>query len=922
MTTHQTPSPAPQRDRSADLALIGTTIAAKYRVIELLGQGGFGSVFLVEIVAGMVGEKLALKLIPADLAGDEKIKAQFLNEIRVAMRMVNKYIVQIRDVGETAEGQLYYTMDYCPGETLGAIVKRDGAIDPARCLSMALRILDALKTAHAAGVVHRDLKPANVMVFQQADRETVRVLDFGIATAITAARTTKKGFVGSPHYMPPEQFLNEPLGFFTDTYAVGVILYECIAGKRPYQGRSAQEVYNDLKSRPATPLEEAAPDAADAWPGLSDVVEKALERNPELRYQTSKDLFTDLKSVLDGSWASAHPEPAASKAVRRRSSTRLRAGSRASSSGNLIAGIVVGALLIGGGIVFVLNNPPEAAPVANNGTPTRPGTPVVPGPANGANPGDATDLTDPDGSDAQRKQVIADRQAAQKKRLVEMAQAKEKEEAAKKAAIEKARSRLEEAIAAAKAEQWDKVREACFNIVGIDPSLVEAFRLKGQAEVKLGLGTEALSSLGEVQRRAAPGTPDAALQVLMMEANQLQPMPDAALEGSLIQAALAALKQNPKQRDPTLALLLRLEKRQDRKSLVGLLAQAQANGIADPVVERLHQKYVVDLPKEEEAKAQDLLQQSRKAMVAKEWQSAASKATEGYALKPLPDLGLVLAEAHLRSDQAKASLTVLQDVARHVGGGADAVARMGILYARNHIALYEQEGRKTREHLDRARQNLEVVLEVAKAPGLKLQSFTAAAHTYSARLAAHEPNLQKVEDASKKARDAQDRDSELIYHQAESYFLCGEALKGPDRDAAFQRTVLRLTWYQEFPENKKDGRAWYLMGMAYLRMGGKRENFSLAIDRFAKAQQFGMKNRPEVFDAKAEAYLGLNDPVKAGQEYRNSFEAVKSVTTCVKSARCFLDGNLKSSAEDILRQGLKAFPRTAEIEKLLNSLRG
>jgi len=292
-------TPSQKRDKSKDLALVGTVIAGKYRVLELLGQGGFGSVFLVEIMAGMVGEKLALKLIPADLSGDEKIKSQFLNEIRVAMRMVNKYIVQIRDVGETETGQLYYTMDYCPGETLASILRREGKLPPLRAIPIALRVLEALKTAHAAGVIHRDLKPANVMVFQQDSHETVRVLDFGIATAISAGRSSGSSFVGSPHYMPPEQFLNETLGYYTDTYSVGVILYETMTGQKPYPGRTPQEVYNELKRRAVVPPDQVNPQIA-AYPGLSGVITRSLERNPDLRYPSAKDLFNDLKAILEG----------------------------------------------------------------------------------------------------------------------------------------------------------------------------------------------------------------------------------------------------------------------------------------------------------------------------------------------------------------------------------------------------------------------------------------------------------------------------------------------------------------------------------------------------------------------------------------------------------------------------------------------
>ena len=111
-----------KRQKDQDFALVGRTVADKYRVIRVLGQGGFGAVYLVEIVAGMIGERLALKVLPPELSQNEKVRERFLNEIRVAMKLVNKYIVQVRDVGVSDEGLLYYTMDYSPGVTLTEVM--------------------------------------------------------------------------------------------------------------------------------------------------------------------------------------------------------------------------------------------------------------------------------------------------------------------------------------------------------------------------------------------------------------------------------------------------------------------------------------------------------------------------------------------------------------------------------------------------------------------------------------------------------------------------------------------------------------------------------------------------------------------------------------------------------------------------------
>ena len=272
---------SPRRDKQKDFALVGRTVASKYKVLDVLGQGGFGTVYLVEITAGMVGERVAMKVLPEELSSKPAFRNQFLNEIRVAMRVVDRYIAQIRDVGTTEDGLLYYTMDLCAGVTLAQIIRDEGRLPITRTLLIVLNVLSGLQTAHAAGIIHRDLKPANIMVQNQGGKDTVRILDFGIATAIQTGER-QKGFAGSPHYMPPEQFMGETIGFYTDLYAIGVILYECVTGQRPYTGSTAQEVFKGLKSRVPTPLHALAPEAS-GFPGLSELVMKAIERNPQQR---------------------------------------------------------------------------------------------------------------------------------------------------------------------------------------------------------------------------------------------------------------------------------------------------------------------------------------------------------------------------------------------------------------------------------------------------------------------------------------------------------------------------------------------------------------------------------------------------------------------------------------------------------------
>ncbi len=184
---------------------IGEVIADKYEILKVLGRGGFGTVYLVEITAGMIGQRLALKVLSEEFSGNDAVRDQFLNEIRVAMKMVDRYIVQIRDVGTTSDGRVYYTMDFCEGKTLLELLREEGQLSCRRTILIILKVLHALRTAHSRDIIHRDLKPANIMVETQNGRDSVRVLDFGIATVVLGPESDSEKSVisGSPLYMPP-----------------------------------------------------------------------------------------------------------------------------------------------------------------------------------------------------------------------------------------------------------------------------------------------------------------------------------------------------------------------------------------------------------------------------------------------------------------------------------------------------------------------------------------------------------------------------------------------------------------------------------------------------------------------------------------------------------------------------------------------
>ena len=277
-------------------SFLGKVVAGKYKIVDVLGQGGFGAVFLVEITDGMVGEKLAMKVVHPKFSRDAEAHARFRNEVKVAMKIVHPYVVQIRDVGTTADGLLYYTMDYCPGNTLGRLLREHGKLTCRASYNVIRKVLRALSTAHELGIIHRDLKPANILIVKERGKDAVRILDFGIATSIRQNAGVNKG-LGSLHYMPPEQFKGEQTGRYSDLYAVGVILYRCLTGRKPQEGKTAQEVYNGIMTVRPPPLE-AFTREVSRYEGLQDVVFKAIAAKPEDRYQSARGFCKDLIEIF------------------------------------------------------------------------------------------------------------------------------------------------------------------------------------------------------------------------------------------------------------------------------------------------------------------------------------------------------------------------------------------------------------------------------------------------------------------------------------------------------------------------------------------------------------------------------------------------------------------------------------------------
>jgi eukaryotic-like serine/threonine-protein kinase len=261
----------------------GTIVSERYKLVRLLGQGGMGYVW--EASHLVTGKAVALKF----LTQGAKIEARkrFLREARAASRVEHPNVVSVHDVLTLDDGALVMVMDRLIGETLGEHLERHGHLGVPQTADILLRVVSGVGTAHAAGVVHRDLKPDNI--FLTTDPPDVRVLDFGVAKLAeehTGDLTTTGSLLGTPYYMAPEQVFGErDVDARADVWALGIILYECLCGQRPFEGENAGQILKAIIRSQPTPLIELAPGTPD---DLCDLVKYMIapdraERMTDLR---------------------------------------------------------------------------------------------------------------------------------------------------------------------------------------------------------------------------------------------------------------------------------------------------------------------------------------------------------------------------------------------------------------------------------------------------------------------------------------------------------------------------------------------------------------------------------------------------------------------------------------------------------------
>jgi serine/threonine protein kinase len=261
-------------------AVLGT----RYELLNELGAGGMGRVYRAR--DRETNEILALKVLLPEFAADPAMAERFKNELRLARRITHKNVCRIYDFNRT-DSFAYITMEYVDGETLRALLTRDGPLAPARVVEIATQICTGLGEAHAQGVVHRDLKPENVMITTSGQ---VKLMDFGIARSLDST-TTSHTMIGTPGYMAPEQAQGHPVTARTDIYAFGMIMYECLTGRPAFTGPTPIAVaLKQMQERP-TPPRALRPDIP---PVLEVGVMRCLEKDPARRFPSADALAAAL----------------------------------------------------------------------------------------------------------------------------------------------------------------------------------------------------------------------------------------------------------------------------------------------------------------------------------------------------------------------------------------------------------------------------------------------------------------------------------------------------------------------------------------------------------------------------------------------------------------------------------------------------
>ena len=356
----------------------------QFQILQKIGSGGMGSVY--KALQPAMNRMVAVKILHPKLANRKDLVSRFRREARAMSHLTHPNTVKVYLYGELEDGSLYIVMEYMEGKNLNQTVRAEGPMPLERGLPILIQVCNALEEAHRAGIVHRDLKPENIFLTQQGGmRDYAKVLDFGLAKVTEREMRpgsiilTQEGMVfGTPEFMSPEQAQGKTLGPSSDTYSLAVILYEVLTGKLPFEAKNPMEYIQLHVTTKPKPINERVPGRTFP-PLLWTVLEKALAKKPEERWNSAAEFAHALQAVLNGAnevpimpgtenggrpnmgSAPAIPTPYAQPAIHipnaplptTSSPLPRRAGSSKPSVG-LLVGIAVGFLLVGAALAALV----------------------------------------------------------------------------------------------------------------------------------------------------------------------------------------------------------------------------------------------------------------------------------------------------------------------------------------------------------------------------------------------------------------------------------------------------------------------------------------------------------------------------------------------------------------------------------------
>ena len=323
----------------------GTIIGHRYRIIDIIGTGGMAHVYRAVNLSSR--KVVAIKVLKDEYRNDAEFLRRFEREARAVLHLSHENIVRAFDVGET-DGLPYIVLEYVDGRTLKDIIDENGPMPSRIAVALVVQVLDALDAAHAAGIIHRDVKPQNVIVMQSGK---VKLMDFGIAREVDANTVTFAGstVLGSVHYLSPEQAKGLPVSEGSDLYSAGIMLYEMLTGRVPFDGDTSVTIaLKHISDIPVPPMELSG----KVSPALNDVILRALNKDVNRRYGAANEMSSHLRRALKeptGDFARYIPAP--------KPQAQKKPPQKKKAHGALKIGLTVGILILAlVGVFFVLRD--------------------------------------------------------------------------------------------------------------------------------------------------------------------------------------------------------------------------------------------------------------------------------------------------------------------------------------------------------------------------------------------------------------------------------------------------------------------------------------------------------------------------------------------------------------------------------------